>query len=100
MTWTLDGFEGQYDDWVERDQPPVEWRIAVLEWIHALQDGPAPWPYDAARPHPTMGEPIWFYVILGAGDATHGVVCEYRVDRTLAELRCSRIHTLRRPITP
>lgn len=92
MTWEFFDFHERFDQWVDEDDPPDDFRFWVMAWLFRLQDEPT---VDAA-PATGLGEPWWFAKIPYAEDATSAVVCLYSIDG--ARVRCSGITTLSKPI--
>ena len=92
MTGQFSDFHERYNQWVDDDQPPDDFRFWVMAWLYRLQDDPRS---DAALAD-GLGEPWWFAKIPRAEDATHAVVCLYSIDGD--QIRCSGITTLRKPI--
>ena len=91
--WTLRDFLERFDEWVERENPPENWAIGTMAWIHGLLDDP----YSHASRHPEW-EGWWFSVVPGAQDHSAAVVCLYRVDEARREARCSTFSILSKPI--
>jgi hypothetical protein len=92
-TWQPLNFLERFDEWVEREQPIDEQRIAVLAWIHHLRSDP----YRNATPNPEHGLPWWFAEIPDSRAGVHRVVCSYRVDSTEQTVYCDNFATLRYP---
>lgn len=93
MSWEFYDFHERYNQWVDDDDPPEDFRFWVMAWFARISEYPKA---DAARA--PMGEPWWFAQIPHAENATHAVVCLYSIDGNL--VRCSGITTLHKPILP
>lgn len=92
--WELRDFLKCFDDWVEREDPPADWRVDAMWWIHGLQDDV----YRGAARHPELGVGWWFARIPGAEDENAATVCLYAVDERRRRARCSAITTLSKPL--
>ena len=92
MTWEFSDFHLHYNQWIEGDSPPDDFRFWVMAWLYQLQDDPK----VAAAPADGLGEPWWFPKVPHAENDTHAVVCLYSIDGD--HVRCSGITTLRKPL--
>ena len=76
MSWRFSDFYDRYNQWVDQDDPPSDFRFWVMAWLFRLQEDPKT---DAA-PAEELGEPWWFCKIPNAEDDSHGVVCLYSIE--------------------
>lgn len=92
MTWQFFDFNERFNQWVDDDNPPEDFRFWVMAWLYRMQDDPT---VDAARAD-ALGDPWWFARIPNAESASHAVVCLYRIDDN--NVRCSGFTTLPKPV--
>lgn len=92
MSLEFSDFHERYNQWVDDDDPPEDFRFWVMAWLYRLQEDPK---VDAA-PARQLGDQWWFAKIPHAEDGTSGVVCLYSIDGN--HVRCSGITTLSKPI--
>lgn len=92
MPWSFSDFHERYNQWVDTDDPPADFRFWVMAWLYRLQEDPET---DAAI-SPGLGEPWWFVRVPHAESETHAVVCLYSIEGKY--VRCSGITTLHKPI--
>ncbi len=90
MVWEYFDFQQFYNEWVDHDGPPEDFKFWVIAWLFRIQDDPTA---DAA-PAEGLGEPWWVVRIPHAENDTHVVVCLYSIDGI--RVRCSGITTLPR----
>lgn len=91
--WKLKDFLLRFDEWVRRDDPPADWQLATMAWIHSRQSDP----YRGATPRFDLGPRFWFAEVPGIEDDRFGVFSLYAIDDGAREAHCSTVATLRRP---
>ncbi|MGH9278057.1 MAG: hypothetical protein ACRD12_08120 [Acidimicrobiales bacterium] len=77
MAWELHGFGSCVAAWLD-EQPPIEWRRLVNEWVRSLEHDP----FGEAEREPALDEPGWsgwLAEIPGAQDAIRQVVAYFYV---------------------
>lgn len=90
--WELQNFGSCIAEWLSADDPPVEWRKPVNEWVGRLRTNPV----ESAEQEPAIGNAEWngwSCEIPGASDRAHVTACFYRVSKTLRIVRCLTIAT-------
>lgn len=92
-TWKLEGFIERLDEWIERESPGDDLRLAVTSWVLSRLDDP----YEGVRREPGFPN-LWFGVVPRTGhDDNRTVVCSYWIQETLRRVRCDSIAGLRWP---
>ena len=92
MTWEFSDFHKHFNEWVESDDPPDDFRFWVTAWLYRLIEDPR----SDAVPASDLGEPWWFVQVPHAESDSHAVVCLYSIDAD--QVRCSGFSTLRKPV--
>jgi hypothetical protein len=93
--WQLIGFEDGLDRWVSIDQPSVDLRFLVTEWVIGRADDP----YTGVRRRAEIASNYWFGIVPGSYEGRHVIVCGYWIDEQTRSVRCDRIATLALPVT-
>jgi hypothetical protein len=91
--WILENFVEAINEWLERDEPPVAWFLAVLDWTERIRVDP----FRGGSPDREFGEPFWSARIPGATDGVSATICVYTVNRANHSARCSAITSLQLP---
>ena len=88
--WRFHGFMLRLNEWIDADDPPEEFRFAVLAWLARFQDNPR----YAAKPFQRGDGRSWFATI--AENQTQALACIYLIDGS--DVRCGNFTILRKPI--
>ncbi len=93
-SWKLEGFEECLDRWIALEQPVVDLRFVVLEWVLTRADDP----YKGVRRQAGFDN-LWFGPVPRSGDGRgNAVACAYWVEERPRTVRCDSIATLAQPI--
>jgi hypothetical protein len=92
--WKLEDFLQSVDAWIEREDPPQEFVLATLSWVHSLQTDP----YRRGVPKRGLGPMVWFADVPDIPSESQAVVCTYTIDEVEGVVRCWVIAGLSRPI--
>lgn len=92
--WRLERFLSEFDTWAEREDPTVDLRVLVSEWMVGRQDDP----YRGVRREPQF-ENLWWGHVPGSDDGTgRVVVCSYWIVESEHLVRCNSFATLGLPL--
>jgi hypothetical protein len=92
VSWTFYDFYDRFNEWVEADDPPGDFRFWVMAWLYRVQEDPR----ADATPADAIGSDWWFVRVPRADNETHAVVCTYSIQGE--RVRCGGFTTLRKPI--
>jgi hypothetical protein len=92
--WQLIGFEDALDAWISHENPSVDLRFLVTEWVVGRADDP----YIGVTRRLEIASNYWFGVVPGSRDDDRVVTCAYWIDEPTRSVRCDIIASLRPPI--
>jgi hypothetical protein len=92
-SWQLEDFELRIDEWIEREDPPIEWRLAAFAWTHGLHSDP----YQRSARQTELGPDVWFAKVPGIPSDVRDLTCTYTIDPADLRVRCWYFASLRRP---
>ena len=92
--WQLNGFEDALDRWISLDDPSLDLRFLVTEWVLGRADDP----YVGASRRLEIASNYWLAVVPDPKKAT-GSSLALLDDEQVRSVRCDMIATLSRPIT-
>lgn len=93
--WQLIGFEEALDRWISTEDPSVDLRFVITEWIVGRADDP----YAGVRRRLEVAANYWLGIIPGSQEGDRVVVCGYWIDEEHRSVRCDTIATLGLPIS-
>ncbi len=93
--WQLNGFEDALDRWISLDDPSLDLRFLVTEWVLGRADDP----YVGASRRLEIASNYWLAVVPESQEGDRVVTCTYWIDEQVRSVRCDMIATLSRPIT-
>ncbi len=96
MSWEVDEqfFDRAFRSWVEREQPSIDLRFVVVEWVHGLQSDP----FLRARPVQDFGDDWWFARIRDSNTGQYVVTAVFFADPEYKLVQISVLATLGFPI--
>ncbi len=86
--WDLEGFDQQMTDWIMREDPDEDRRVAVAEWIPTFRLDPK----SGARRDPNLEATLW-RKIPHTSDGHTVVICAYQLDEGRHVVKCVLIGT-------
>lgn len=92
MSYAFYDFHERFNQWVDDNEPPDDFKFWVMAWLLTLQSNPT---VHAARAN-ELGEDWWFAKVPNADDDDRAVVCLYSIIGEV--VRCSGFTTLSKPI--
>lgn len=92
--WQLQGFEDALDRWIAIENPSIDLRFVVTEWVVGRADDP----YAGVRRRTEVAPNYWFGTVPGSREGDRVVVCAYWIDEETRSVRCDNIATLGLPI--
>lgn len=92
--WELVGFEEALDRWIEIDDPSIDVRFVVTEWVVGRADDP----YAGMQRRTDVAANYWFGIVPESLEGGTVIVCGVWIDEESRSVRCDTIVKLSLPI--